>query len=160
MNADLLGQLIDTHASALELYATQWTVSPADVVQESFMELIKLSKLPENVSAWLYKVVRNKALTASRSENRRRNHEAQASRLRNWFTTEGNRELDAEVAAEALNDLPDEQREIVIARIWGGLSFEQIAEVVESSSSTAHRRYETALNSLREKLGVTWPTNS
>jgi len=160
MNPDLLGQLIDTHASALELYATQWTVSSADVVQESFMALLRHPTLPENVSAWLYKVVRNKAITASRSENRRRNHEKKASRLRDWFTTKGNPELDGEVSAEVLNELPDEQREIVIARIWGGLSFEQIAEVVETSSSTAHRRYQTALNSLREKSGVPWPTKS
>jgi len=41
---------------------------------------------------------------------------------------------------------------VIVARIWGGLNFEQISEVVGASISTAHRRYEAGLKSLRERL--------
>jgi RNA polymerase sigma-70 factor (ECF subfamily) len=45
-----------------------------------------------------------------------------------------------------------------VARLWGGLSFEQISELVGASVSTAHRRYFEGLSHLRERLGLTWIT--
>ena len=47
-----------------------------------------------------------------------------------------------------------EQREVIVARHWGGLSFEQIAEVVGCSASTAFRRYTAGVEDLRKQLGV------
>jgi len=51
-----------------------------------------------------------------------------------------------------LQSLDEGLREVIVARIWGGLNFEQISEVVGASISTAHRRYEAGLKSLRERL--------
>jgi RNA polymerase sigma-70 factor (ECF subfamily) len=48
--------------------------------------------------------------------------------------------------------LPPEQREVVIARIWGGLTFDEIAALVRDSRTTVHRRYNEALATLRERL--------
>jgi len=48
--------------------------------------------------------------------------------------------------------LPMEQREIVIPRIWGGLTFDEIAALTGDSRTTVHRRYGEALETLREKL--------
>ncbi len=39
MDPDLLGQLLDRHAAALELYARQWCEVPEDVVQDAFLKL-------------------------------------------------------------------------------------------------------------------------
>ena len=61
---------------------------------------------------------------------------------------------------DALRAVEDDLREVVIARIWGGLSFVEIAEVVDISTSTAHRRYEAGLEKLRERLGVRWTTET
>ena len=44
-----------------------------------------------------------------------------------------------------------------MARLWGELSFEQIAEVVGCSASTAFRRYTAGVEDLRKQLGVKWP---
>jgi RNA polymerase sigma-70 factor (ECF subfamily) len=46
-------------------------------------------------------------------------------------------------------------REVLIAKVWGRLTLEQIALALDSSKSAVHRRYEQALSALREKLGVT-----
>ena len=59
-----------------------------------------------------------------------------------------------ETAAAELSALPIEQREVIVAHLWGGLTFEQIAEVSGTSSSTAHRLYGSGLSTLRERLGV------
>jgi DNA-directed RNA polymerase specialized sigma24 family protein len=53
--------------------------------------------------------------------------------------------------------LPVEQREVIVAHLWGGLTFEQIGELIDASSSTAHRWYLAGLVTLRERLGVICP---
>ena len=65
--------------------------------------------------------------------------------------------MDARAAAEALGELPLEQREVLVARLWGGLNFNEIGELVGCSSSAAHRRYAAGLAALRERLGVACP---
>ena len=67
--------------------------------------------------------------------------------------------IDAGTAAAALESLPIEQREVVVARIWGGLTFQEIGRLVGVSDSAAHRRYEAALLALRQKLRVPCPKN-
>ena len=62
--------------------------------------------------------------------------------------------------AAALERLPGEQREVIVARLWGGLSFEEIAEVAGCSASTAFRRYSAGIDALRQELGVPCPTPS
>ena len=68
--------------------------------------------------------------------------------------------LDVAAVTEALSSLPEEEREVVVARIWGGLSFEQIADAVESSAATCYRRYSAGLDDLRKKLGVDTPAKT
>jgi RNA polymerase sigma-70 factor (ECF subfamily) len=150
-------RLVDRHSAALELFAAQWTTAPADVVQEAFIQLCRQDPLPERVVAWLYRVVRNGAISAARSEGRRRRHEATAAGLAaSCFEPSPDAAFDAAVATEALQHLPESEREVIVAHVWGGLSFEQIADAFETSSSTAHRRYQAGLAALRERLGVTW----
>jgi DNA-directed RNA polymerase specialized sigma24 family protein len=58
-----------------------------------------------------------------------------------------------------LRTLPLEQREVIVAHLWGGLSFEEIAVVSGCSASTAHRLYSAGLSMMRERLGVTCRKN-
>jgi RNA polymerase sigma factor (sigma-70 family) len=152
---ELLGRLLDEHGPALVLYAQQWCETPEDVVQEALLLLVKQAALPDNVVGWLYRVVRNEAISAVRSSGRRAKREAAAAHSAEpWFQpTEGQR-LDADVATRALADLPVEQRETIVARLWGGLAFDQIADVTGSTKSTVYRWYERGLAALRERLGI------
>ena len=155
VTADDWQRLLDQWAGALELFAAQWTDSPDDCVQEAFVQLARQATWPDDVAAWLFRVVRNRAISLERSAQRRRKHESNAARL---VPAERDRveqfcgpgELD-----EVLQSLDIELREIVLARVWGGLGFEQLAEVFAISTATAFRRFESALRVLRERLGVT-----
>ena len=60
--------------------------------------------------------------------------------------------MDATAAAQALADLPLEQREAIVARLWGGLSLEETARLMGVSLSTAYRRYQQGIAALRERL--------
>ena len=152
-----LGQLLDAHAAALALYAAQWTDAPSDVVQEAFIELLRQRALPDRIVPWLYRVVRCRAINVARSARRRREHEAIAARMTElWFESSGDEAIDAQAATEALQALTADQREVVVARIWGGLTFQEIAEIAGIAASTACRRYESAIEALRNRLSVTW----
>jgi RNA polymerase sigma factor (sigma-70 family) len=158
MGPHQLAKLIDAHAAPLTLYARQWCPAPEDVVQEAFVKLAAFGTPPGNVVGWLYKVVRNAAISAGRAARRRQRHEAAAAARRpDWFLPTDGLALDARAAAAALEALPDEQRECIVAHLWGGLTFEQIGELTDVSSSTAHRRYLAALDALRRRLRVSCP---
>jgi RNA polymerase sigma factor (sigma-70 family) len=158
MDPTVLGQLVDEHAAALELYARQWSPAPEDVVQEAFVKLVTQSRMPRNVVSWLFRVVRNGAISAWRSAQRRRRHEMRAAeqRFACLFAAESGG-LDGSAATCALQSLRQEQREVITLHLWGGLTFAEIAEVIDSSASTVHRWYLAGLNQLREILGVPCP---
>jgi RNA polymerase sigma-70 factor (ECF subfamily) len=151
-----LGELIDRYGPALILYARQWCAVPEDVVQDAFLKLVCLRKAPDDPPAWLYRVVRNAALDAAKMDRRRQHREAAATSA-SWFVEPEIDGLDADVAVAALERLPAELRETIVARLWGGLTFEQIATVSECSVSSAFRRFEAGVAALRETLGVSEP---
>lgn len=152
MDPTRLARLIDEHVAALTLYARQWCAAAEDVVQEAFVRLSSQRQPPDHPVAWLYRAVRNAAVSAARSERRRRRHEEAAARS-DWFTPRGEGGLDGEMAAAALASLPMELREPVVAHLWGGRTFAEIGELMGVSASTAHRRYLEGLAVLRERLG-------
>ncbi len=55
------------------------------------------------------------------------------------------------------DNLPAEQREVIVARLWGGLTLDEIAVMVGCSVSSAHRRFEAGIAVLRERLGESCP---
>jgi RNA polymerase sigma-70 factor (ECF subfamily) len=89
-----------------------------------------------------------------RERGRREKHE-RAVKPQSLFATDQDRLAKAETdeaIEEALLRLSDEQREVVVMRIWGELTFPQIGEVLSVSSSTADTRYRSGLKKLRLEL--------
>jgi RNA polymerase sigma factor (sigma-70 family) len=146
-----LARLLAEHGAALVLYARQWTAAPEDIVQNALVELVTQAARPARVVPWLYRVVRNGAISAERGERRRLRREAAAAAPESWFDA-GSSRLDAAEAAATLASLPSEIREVVVARIWGDLTFAEIAELVGTSLSTAQRRYEQGLRELHSRM--------
>jgi RNA polymerase sigma-70 factor (ECF subfamily) len=152
---DLLTKLLDEQAGPLILFARQWCAVPEDVVQEAFVKLAAQQPVPTNAVGWLYQVVRHGAISAARSAARRTRHELAAARPGEaFFETDHTQDIDATDATHALRQLPMEQRETIVARVWGGLSFEEIAALTGTTRSTAHRRYAAGLAALRDCLNV------
>ncbi len=154
IDAELLGRLLDRHGAALALYAAQWTDAADDCVQEALVELARQPAAPQHVVAWLYRVVKHRALNAARSQRRRREREArsQADRLRVSQASQSFDRCDAIAVVEALEQLEPAELEIVIMRIWSGLTYDDIATGLAISTSSAHRHYERALEKLRQIL--------
>ena len=155
-----ISRLIDSQSRALCLYAAQLCDAPEDVVQESVIALAALARRPDDLVSWLYAVVRNKARMAHRVRRRRQDRERHvAAATQKWFEPALDDRLDADDVRTALLDLDAETREIIVAHVWGELTFEQIAAVVGLSSTTVHRRFVSGLETLREKLDAKWTPN-
>lgn len=154
IDPDQLARLFDDHAGALALYARQWCDANGaeDVVQEAFVALARQRHRPDRLVPWLYRVVRNGALDFARGAARRRRRESIVSSREAWFAPSDDR-LDAQAATRALTELDSDCREVIVARLWGGLAFDEVARLQGCSLATAHRRYHQGLARLHERLG-------
>lgn len=151
LNAQQLAELIAAHAGPLRVWVRSRCAECEDVVQDAFCKLAAQDPSPDHPVAWLYRVCRNLAEKQRSSDSRRRKREhlwAQNNRLK----PAGDDETDLVDTLAAVDLLDNELREVLVARIWGRLSFEEVAELCDISASTAFRRYEAALQSIRATL--------
>ena len=160
VTAEMLAALLDEHGSALELFAAQWT-APEDCVQDAFLQLIRQPRLPDNLIAWLYRVVRNRAISLHRSAQRREKHERYvAENAASRLIVHGENAVDGHAISAGAGAITggatgDHRRPHL-----GHLSYEQLATVMGISRSSAHRRYEEALSALRAQVGGSWATKN
>ena len=155
ITANDLAQLLDLHANPLRLFAAQWSNSPDDCVQEAFVQLAAEKQLPDKPLAWLYQVVRRKALNDLRGSKRRVDRELRNARSESKVDDPANQMIIDEQQQRiqsSLDLLPAESRELIVLRIWSGLKWSEIGELTGCSSSAAQRRYVAALKLMKETL--------
>ncbi len=155
LNLDEVGGWFETEAAPLVLYARQWldAEQAEDVVQEVFLRLMQQTVRVEHVKGWLYRAVRNLALNRVRAAGRRRRREETvAADVPGWFLPDPGRDIDARQAELSMASLPADEREIVLLRIWGGLTLEQIGSVMELSEATVFRKHRDALGRIRKEM--------
>jgi len=146
----LIAELVKRTLPSLVLFARQWEHdSVDDIVQDAFIRLMNQSEMPQNPVAWLFTVIRNQSNNFVRSQKRRKNRESASIIARNsWFQAESKEQQ----LIHELESLPMEYREIIVSKIWGKLTFEQIGTMLESSRSSVHRKYNEGLAILKERL--------
>ena len=140
-----------------------------DILQEVFYELIetyRLMKPVEQVSAWLFRVARNRIIDLFRKKKSESfNNPIAAAEDGDELLLEDllpsadagpdeiyarNMLLDA--LDEALDELPEEQKEIFIAHEWMGISFKEMAAETGLSVNTLLSRKRYAILHLRQRL--------
>ncbi|MEX0718322.1 MAG: sigma-70 family RNA polymerase sigma factor [Planctomycetaceae bacterium] len=151
LDATQLAELIDRHAAALRCWVRSRGRDEEDVVQEAFCRLAVEHPPPDKPAAWLYRVCRNLAEKQRRSDSRRRKRE-QVAAASEATCGDHERSLEYEETMQAVESLDPELRMVLVARIWGGLSLEEVGELCGVSTATAFRRYHAALDQLRSKL--------
>jgi len=103
--------------------------------------------------------LRNDAINRARGERRRTDHEQHAARLYQQRESKTDSSEDLQALTEALGNLVAADRELVTLRIWSELTWEQVGQLTNLSSSSAQRRYVAALKKIRKELETTCPTN-
>lgn len=155
-------KLADWYAAwggGLVLYARQWVDAGGaeDAVQEVFVRLMAQPAEPANVKAWLYLATRNAAIAAGRSLRRRvRRERAAAERVPPLFEPNPADRIDAAAAEAALSELPPGLREVVVLRVWGGMTLAEVAGVTGCAVSTVYDQYRAALARVRNSLEPSW----
>ena len=148
------------HGPKLLLCARQWTRSFADaedVVQEAFVRFWRHQrKLGGDPEGLLFASVRRAATDLARRNSRRTAREEFADggleSTEPLFETPLDGDDRRQAIEAALRRLPAEQREVLVLKIWGERTFEQIASQLAIPPNTAASRYRYALAALREQL--------
>lgn len=159
ISPEQLSNLLDRHWGPLLAWVGPCGGAAEDVVQQAFIALSGEFPSPRNPAAWLYATSRNLAINEKIQQERRLRRNEIAARSETqpaeiWKTNE------AADLVEKLGRLSDQAREIVVAHIWGDLSFDEIASVLNLSRATIWRQYQLALTQLRNLYGVTCETKN
>ena len=145
-------ELYETKATGLILYGRALGLSHAeaeDVLHDTFVALMRQPQRPQQPEHYCMRCFRNRALNYRRSLWRRLTRELESER---WFEP-GPDESPAERAAmRCLAELPIEQREVIVLKIWNRRTFEEIGELLEISPNTAAGRYRYGLQKLKFRL--------
>jgi RNA polymerase sigma-70 factor (ECF subfamily) len=155
--ADRWRQVLELHGAALLLFARQWTSGRADAedaVQDGFVRFWKTRSRARDELAYLYACVRSAAMDQGRGRRRRAAHERAAPQRddASAFELELEHAERTMLIEAALNQLPGDQREVVVMKIWGALTFAQIGEALGIPLNTAASRYRYALSRLGAEL--------
>jgi len=150
---------LDRHGPALVLLARQYVSSRADaedIVQEAFVRFWQSRQRANDPAAYLFACVKHCALDWQRGKTRQFRREEVAARpeAETMFTGALEHEERRSAIAAALGGLPENQREVLVMKIWGGLSAPQIAESLRIPINTVASRYRYALAKLREQLAA------
>lgn len=156
ISEERLAKLWREHANAIALLCRTHGAVAEDCVQEAFIRLASQIPVPDDPFAWLVRVARNLAISRSRSEKVRSKHERmRAEENAAWFhPLEQHQpgEFSGDEIQSALEHLPVAVREVVVAHLWGNMTFRQIADSFQMSRSSAHRLYLSGLRQLEDEL--------
>jgi RNA polymerase sigma factor (sigma-70 family) len=130
-----------------------------DAMQAAFAKALELGHeaRPEAFKGWLFRVALHEALAVRRRDRtgeRAVQHLAEIGRVASERPEAGliQRETIAAVR-QALDALPGDQREVVVARMYGDRTFAQIARDAQLPLGTVLSRMRLGLEKLRKALG-------
>ncbi len=133
-----------------------------DIVQEAFLSLwrtgARYDRLRGSVRSWILTVVHNRAIDAFRrdvpNETREVHDEGVAERIPSPELTEieAERRDDVRQVRQALDGLPEDQRQVIELAYFGGFSHSQIAAMLKLPSGTVKGRMRLGLAKLRIAL--------
>jgi RNA polymerase sigma-70 factor (ECF subfamily) len=158
---DELERLYDDHSQALFAFLLNFTRNEADthdLLQELFIRLAQGPGLLAGVRdarAFLLRMSHNLAIDLIRRRGTRHKQQERWSDERlPVFAPAAEPDASAfrEALASALGELPAEQRAIIHLKLWEGMTFDQIAGLLEISPNTVASRYRYGLDKFRQRL--------
>ena len=146
-----LGDLFDLTAARALRFAGTLTRSPHDAEDAVQAAMVRVALHPGKLAradhpwAYLLRIIRNESLKIGM---KRRNDQV----LTDLNEQGEEQSLDLgdvrQFVQRAVDELPPAQSEVVVLKVWEGLTFAEIAEVLGESPNTAASRYRYALQKL------------
>jgi RNA polymerase sigma-70 factor, ECF subfamily len=151
-HSDWFEKFYEAKAMGLILYGRALGLSHGeaeDVLQETFLALMQKPEPPREPEHYCLRSFRNRALNYKRSLWRRLTRELESQR---WFEKSPEESPAERDAMRCLAELPVEQREVVVLKIWNQYTFEEIGGLLEISPNTAAGRYRYGLQKIKAQL--------
>lgn len=166
--SDELRRWYEQHGAALVAYASSILGDRGraeDALQQVFFKLLKgKMELAVPAKPYLFRAVRNTALSMMRRsayqvplddelrEGGALEHGSKERYRDSWFEAPTELSYWSSKLESAIRELPPEQSEVLVMRIWGEMTFDEIAAVLDISINTVASRYRYALAKLRERI--------
>jgi len=155
-HSNWLERFYEAKAAGLILYGRALGLGHSeaeDVLHSTFLALMRLPELPREPEHYCVRSFRNRALNYKRSLWRRLAREVLTDG-QHWFEKSQDETLQAmqSDAVRRLAELPQEQREVIVLKIWNRFTFEEIGALLEISPNTVAGRYRYGLQKLKSKL--------
>lgn len=153
---ELMGRAIFTTAYVI----TGHREDAEDILQDTLVEIYQDARFYRprtNPRAWVLTVTRHTALDAVRKRTR---HATAPLDTAEALPTPPDAHDEFTALWDLLAVLSPEERELVVLRLYHGLSHGEIAETLRISTAAAQKRYRRAIDKLRAHHGVPNPTST
>ena len=167
-----ISEIISAEGSRLRNFIRRRVADPADaedILQEVFYKLVEANRLLmpiDHITGWLFRVARNRITDLFRkkrpdafSDSRLGNEEGEVLRIEDLFPSPDAgpealyvRRVLLEELELALDELPDEQREVFVAHELEGKSFKELSAESGVNVNTLLSRKRYAVLYMRERL--------
>lgn len=174
-DARAFSTLVQRHRGAVFNFILRFTnhrQRAEDVLQETWLKVVRSSNEYQpkaRFTTWVFTIARNLCVDSARKESYRKTdsldapapgEEADGRAKGELIADEGHATPDRgahnvrtrPLIEKALQELPEEQREVFLLREYHGISFKEIAEVTGVNENTVKSRMRYALEGLRKKL--------
>jgi len=145
---------------AYALSITRQTESAEDAVHEALLKVVCSDGRVRNLKAYVFRAIRNEALrlNAARDKTEQLNPNEAESLFIVPEQSNPDRQSTAREEARmlegALNEIAFEQKQVIVLRTYAGLTFREIARVLEEPLPTVASRYRRGLKKLGEQMRI------
>ena len=154
---DLLTQLAQLFESKhKQLYVAALSVtrnraSAEDAVLDAMLAVSELNEEPDNLLAYLYRTVRNKALHTAK-QSKRFSADSETLDFIDNKSQSAEEQIFVTQILEQLEKLESNQQQVLIMKLFGDLTFDEIAEITANSPNTVASWYRRGLQKLKETI--------
>ena len=160
---DDLERVYDAFAPKLYRYALMILADPAaaeDALQQAFVKYARRRSgacAIEHLEGYLRIAVRNECRRILKRKGSRREIGLESARLLEAASSPPPDEDERRALERALRCLPAEQREVIHMKVYEGMTFQRMADILGISINTVASRYRYALDRLRQMLTLDHP---
>jgi RNA polymerase sigma-70 factor (ECF subfamily) len=156
------GELYDKHIKDIYrfvYYKTHHKETAEDLTSRTFMKAYENIKTYRSTKAsfsvWLYKIARNTVIDHYRTRKMTSNIEDVWDLKDNTDIAENTDvKIKMEEISEYMKELSSDQRDIIIMRIWQGLSYKEIAKILGKKEASCRMLYLRGINKLKDKISL------
>lgn len=133
------------------LSITRDRASAEDAVLDALLAVAELPQMPENLPGYVYRTVRNKALHCVKRASRF-SSETDFSAFIDPTSQSADQQIFLAQVMRELEKLDSNQQQVLVMKLFGDLTFDEISEITANSPNTVASWYRRGLAKLKESM--------